>query len=174
MVVNLNDQYGRERWLTINRQIYATTFLGNAPLARTAARPWRRPVAVASASCARSTSTQFCPDACWARRGAESSESCVGAAGRGRGLAPRACDLGPTARRIWGGGALPRTALAGAAAAVAKAAACKLTTAPPKPCGMHRAGEVSNRRPWPKRAIAGWRLPALFGGSERGLSTDEK
>ena len=162
MVVNMQYQAGRERWLIINRQTYATSFVGNAPLARAAARHRQRSVALAHALCADSLSTQHRVDYGWAGRGAESPESSVGAARRSRDLAPRASDLGSASVRAWGGSALPRFPLADSTTSVAKAAACKLTSAPPRPSGEYRAGEVPKRRPWPKRAIAGWRLPALF------------
>lgn len=167
---------GRERWLIINRQTYAISFVGNALSARVAARRWQRTVALAHASCADSFSTQHRADAGWAGRGVESSESCVGAARRSWDLAPRASDLGPASGRTWGGSALPRPPLADSATAVAKTAAHKLTIAPSRPSGKYRAGDVPKRRPWPTRAIAGWRLPASFVSfaGARGLRTDAR
>ena len=37
MVVKMKNRSGRERWLTINQQVYATSSMGFAPLARAAA-----------------------------------------------------------------------------------------------------------------------------------------
>jgi hypothetical protein len=148
----------------INRQFYATSNPGNAPVVHLAAdrRLWA--TGLAHARNADAPSSQDAVDPRRAGRGLESAKPCVRTTRASRDLAPRAGDLGPARAGGRGGCALPRTALAEPSATVAERAARGVIGPYPVDWSVGRAPKGSGAispSVVSVGTIAGWRLPAF-------------